>query len=163
MAWARGGETQTFYLAPQIEKAYVANKTNNSLATGELFLGLQKALSDSWQIQLWLAGAAMGKAKLQGVIWDDADPVFNNYSYQYKVEHSHVAIRGNLLLDKGFWVQPWISGSIGVGFNKASSFSNTPLIYEALPNSNFTSHTQTALSYTLDAGLQRAVDRKSVV
>ncbi|HHM2300964.1 TPA: porin family protein, partial [Legionella anisa] len=50
--WARGGETQTFFLAPEIEKTYVARKSSNALAAGELFLGIQKSLTPQWLGQL---------------------------------------------------------------------------------------------------------------
>ncbi len=67
-----------------------------------------------------------GNAKLQGVIWDDADPKFDNYSYLYKVRNTRVALKGKLLLDKGYWLMPWVSASLGVGFNRAHDFTNTP-------------------------------------
>lgn len=86
--WAKGGETQTFYLTPDIEKTYVARKSTNTLASGELFVGLQKSLSSHWQGQLGLAAAVAGNATLQGIIWDDADPAFDNHSYRYRVHHS---------------------------------------------------------------------------
>ena len=154
--WARGGETQTFYLAPEIEKTYAARKPTNALASGELFVGIQKALASQWLGQLGLAAATTGNAKLQGVIWDDADPQFDNYSYQYKVRNTRVAVKGKLLLDKGYWLMPWVSASLGVGFNRAHEYSNAPLIFEALPNPNFADHTKTAFTYTLGAGVQKA-------
>ena len=89
------------------------------------------------------------------MIWDDADPQFDNYSYQYKVRNTRVAVKGKLLLDKGYWLMPWVSASVGVGFNRAHKFTNTPLIFEAVPNANFTAHTKTALTYTLSAGFQK--------
>ncbi|ASQ45389.1 outer membrane protein [Legionella clemsonensis] len=156
--WARGGETQTFYLAPDIEKTYAARKSTNALASGELFVGLQKSLTSQWLGQLGLAVATTGNAKLQGVIWDDADPQFDNYSYQYKVRNTRLAVKGKLLLDKGYWFMPWVSASVGVGFNRAHEFTNTPLIFEALPNPNFTNHTKTAFTYTLGAGVQKALN-----
>ncbi|MCC5792586.1 MAG: porin family protein, partial [Legionellaceae bacterium] len=136
--WARGGETQTFFLAPELEKTYTARKSTNAIASGELFVGLQTALSSPWLGQWGLAVATTGNAKLQGMIWDDADPQFDNYSYRYKMRHSRIAIKGKLLLDRGAWLIPWVSASAGVGFNRAHDFTNTPLIFEALPNSNFT-------------------------
>lgn len=154
--WARGGETQTFYLAPEIEKTYAARKSTNALASGELFLGIQKLLGSQWLGQLGLAAATTGNAKLQGVIWDDADPEFNNHSYQYKIRNSRIAVKGKLLLDKGYWLMPWVSASLGVGFNRAHEYSNAPLIFEALPNPNFADHTKTAFTYTLGAGVQKA-------
>jgi opacity protein-like surface antigen len=155
--WARGGETQTFYLAPEIEKTYAARKSTNAIASGELFVGIQKALASQWLGQLGLAAATTGNAKLLGVIWDDADPKFDNHSYQYKVRNTRIALKGKLLLDKGYWVMPWVSASLGIGFNRAHNFTNTPLIFEALPNSNFTNHTKTAFTYTLGAGVQKPI------
>ena len=155
--WVRGGETQTFYLAPEIEKTYAARISTNALASGELFVGLQKLLSSQWLGQLGLAVATTGNAKLQGIIWDDADPQFDNYSYQYKVRNTRVAVKGKLLLDKGYSFMPWVSASLGVGFNRAHDFTNTPLIFEALPNANFTDHTKTAFTYTLGAGVQKSI------
>jgi len=154
--WARGGETQAFYLAPEIEKTYAARKSTNALASGELFVGLQKLLSSQWLGQLGLAVATTGNAKLQGIIWDDSDPQFDNYSYQYKVRNTRLAIKGKLLLDKGYCVMPWVSASLGIGFNRAHEYSNAPLIFETLPNPNFVDHTKTAFTYTLGAGVQKA-------
>lgn len=156
--WESVNKTQTFYIDPEVERTYVARKSTDVLASGEIFLGLQKTLPHQWLGQLGLAAATTGDARLQGYIWDDADPQFNNYSYQYRVRHSHVAVKGKLLLDKGYWFLPWISGSLGVGFNRAHDYTNTPLIFEALPNANFTDHTKSAFSYTLGTGIQKPIN-----
>lgn len=155
--WASGGETQTFYLAPEIEKTYVARKSTNAIASGELFVGIQKSLTSQWLGQLGLAAATTSNAKLQGVIWDDADSQFDNYSYLYNLRNSRVAVKGKLLLDKGYWAIPWVSASLGVGFNSANDFTNTPLIFEALSNNNFENYTKTAFTYTLGAGVQKSI------
>ncbi|CAM2812632.1 outer membrane protein [Legionella worsleiensis] len=157
-AWAGAGETQTFYLTPDIEKTYVATKTTNALASGEVFWGVQKALSSSWLGQLGLAAAAYDNTQLQGVIWDDADPEFDNYSYQYKISSARIAIKSKLLLNKGYWVMPWVSASIGAGFNHANDYTNTPLIFEAITNPNFTNQIKTTFTYTLGAGIQKTLN-----
>lgn len=157
--WARGGETQTFYLAPEIEKTYVADKSTKVLASGELFAAIQKTFSSQWQLQLGVAAAAASRVKLQGLIWDDADPRFENYSYQYKIQHSHVAAKGKLLKVFSHGIIPWVGGSIGVGFNRAYGFSNTPLIFQAVENSNFTNHTKTTFTYTASAGVQKVLSK----
>jgi len=156
---ANGGETQTFFLTPDITKTYVAQKSSKALASGELFLGVQRSFSSQLQGQLGLALAATSNAKMQGIIWDDADPEFDNYSYQYKVQHSRVALKGKLIADQGYWLMPWLSGSVGVGFNRAHSFSNTPLFFEALPNNNFSDNTKTSFTYTLGAGVQKTLNQ----
>ena len=110
------------------------------------------------QGQLGLAVAATSNARLSGHIWDDADPEFDNYVYDYKIQHTRVAVKGKLLADAGYWLTPWISGSLGVGFNNSHEFENTPLIFEAIRNPDFASHTETAFSYTLGAGVQKALN-----
>jgi opacity protein-like surface antigen len=156
LAGARGGTTQTFYLAPEIEKTYTANKSTNTLPIGELFIGIQKILSPQWLGQLGLAGALTGNATLNGFIWDDADPLFDNFIYQYKIRNGRIAVKGKLLLD-GYWLMPWVSASLGVGFNRAHNFRSMPLIFEALPTPDFTDHTKTAFTYTLGAGIQKVI------
>ncbi|WP_233588706.1 hypothetical protein [Legionella sp. km535] len=93
-------------MAPEIEKTCAARKFTNAIASGELFVGIQKSLTSQWLGKLRLAAATFGNAKLQGGIWDDADPQFDNYSYLYKVRNSRVAVKGKLLLDKGYWSCP---------------------------------------------------------
>lgn len=156
--WQSGGQTQTFYLAPDIEKTYAANTATHTLFDGEVFVGLQKRLTQTVQGQLGLAVVATSNADLSGMIWDDADPQFDNYTYSYKVQHTHVAVKGKLLADLDYWLIPWVSASLGVGFNNAHSFNNTPTIFEALPNPDFASHTQTAFTYTAGAGVQKALN-----
>lgn len=57
-----------------------------------------------------------GQAGLTGVIWDDANPEYNNFTYNNKIQHTHVATKGALLVDMDFWLIPWINDSIAVGY-----------------------------------------------
>ena len=157
--WESNGDTQTLYLAPNIEKTYAGNHTSHALLDGEIFLGIQKPLRENLEGQIGLAVATTDNASLSGNIWDDADPLFNNYTYSYRVRHTHVAIKGKLLADRGYVVTPWVSGSLGVGFNQAHGFSNTPTISQAAVMPNFASNTTTAFTYTLGAGLERHLNQ----
>jgi opacity protein-like surface antigen len=156
--WESAGQTQTFYLAPDIIKTYAASNVAHVLADGEIFLGIQENLSKMLQGQLGLAVAVMSNAKLSGNIWDDADSTFNNYSYGYQIQHTHVAVKGKFLADRGYWFIPWVSGSLGVGFNHAKDFQNTPLISQAITMPNFASNTRAGFTYTLGAGIQRTLN-----
>jgi opacity protein-like surface antigen len=157
--WASGGNTQTFYLTPEIEKTYKANKSNNILASGELFLGIQKPLFSSQLLsQIGLMISTSSNANLQGNIWDDADSHFDNYTYKYQIRHSAVALKGILLVDKDSWL-PWISASVGAGFNYAHAFSNTPTIFEALSDANFSNNSKTSFTYTLGIGIQKPLSK----
>lgn len=157
--WESGGKTHNFYLTPDIEKAYAPSNSNEALATGELFLGLQKVISRQLQGQLGLAVATSSHANQRGTIWDDADPQFANYSYQYKVNHTYLGLKGKLLLDTGYGFIPWLGASIGLGFNDTHGFTNLPLFFEALPTNNFTNNTNTSFSYTVDAGIQKTINQ----
>jgi opacity protein-like surface antigen len=155
--WARGGKTQTLFLTPMIEKTYVAQRAYNALASGELFVGFQRHLSSQWLGQFGVAIATTGEAKLQGEIWDDADPQFNNYTYAYQVNHTHVALKAKIQSSKRWFVEPFASVAVGIGINRASQFSNTPTIFEAIPAPNFSSHTTTSLSYAVAVGGQKRI------
>jgi hypothetical protein len=154
-SWESAGQTQTLTLTPDVVKIYTARKPTNSLPLEELFLGIRQSLSKQLEGQIGLAIVTTGNATLLGDIWDDGDPIFNNYTYQYKVSHMAAALKGKLL---GHWnlpIIPWISASIGAGFNKAYSFRNTPTIYEAVQSPNFINRTTTAFTYTIGVGAQR--------
>ena len=82
----------------------------------------------------------------------------DQFSIGIDIQHTHVAVKGKLLADAGFWLIPWVSGSLGVGFNDAHGFHSAPLIFEALPTPDFSSHTQTTFTYTVGAGVQKALN-----
>lgn len=100
--WENAGHRQAFYLTPSIEKAYVPSNSTHTLVDGELFLGWQRLLTETLHAQLGLAVATTSNADLSGDIWDDADPIYNNYQYAYQVQHTHIAIKGKLLKDTPF-------------------------------------------------------------
>lgn len=138
-----------------MKKTYAAHHASHALVDGELFLGIQKPIREKLAGQIGLAVATTGNASLSGNIWDDAQAQFNNYTYSYQVKHTHVAIKGKLLVDRGYFVTPWVSGGLGVGFNQAHDYSNTPAISQAVTMPNFTSNTTTAFTYTLGVGVER--------
>lgn len=149
------GETQTFNLTPLIKKTYAAEDTDDYLLTGEFFFGLQQPLFKKIKARWGLAIAATDDADLQGEIWNDADPQFNNLTYQYKIQHTRIALKGSLLFRQFYSLKPWVSASGGVAFNRAHSFTNTPVIFAAIPNKNFGNNTETTFSYSLGIGVQK--------
>lgn len=161
--WENAGDSQTFHLTPHIKRTYAAQHNNHTLVEGELFIGLQEALNDRIQGQLGVELVATSNAKLSGYIWDDADPRFNNYTYNYDIQHFQVAIAGKILMNQCegfnscFGFMPWIGASLGIGFNNAHAFNSTPTIFEAVPTPNFGSHTQTSFSYNIKVGVQKAL------
>ena len=156
--WEQAGNTQTFYLTPEIEKTYVGNQTSNILANAELFVGLQKRVSSTLYTQMGFSLGATSNASVSGFIWDDIEEPFANNSYSYKIQHTQLSVKSKVFLDQNTWLMPWISANLGIGFNTSFSYQNTPLIYEAIENPNFASHTQIAFSYNLGAGVQKLIN-----
>jgi opacity protein-like surface antigen len=156
-----GNETQTLNLQPDIRKTYTADNTNTifDFPSIELFMGWQKPLRNQsllGQLGIVLAGA--GNAKLQGDVWEDADPNFNNFNYNYKVQHAHIAIQGRLTGNVGLSFEPYISASAGLGFNRAFDFKISPNISEEVAAPPFKSNTTTAFVYTLGIGIQKTLN-----
>ncbi len=100
-----------------------------------------------------------GNAYLSGDIWDDADPAFDNHIYDYRIEHTQIALKEKLLGQWGLPIDPWISATLGLGFNRSYDFSNTPTLFEASSMPNFASHTTTAFTYALGIGIDRKLTK----
>ncbi|KTD65975.1 hypothetical protein Lsha_0182 [Legionella shakespearei DSM 23087] len=154
-AWYKEGKTQTFLLQPDVVKTYEAHRKGDVSGIVEFFYGRQKSLNSHFSGQLGAAFATASSARLSGDIWEDADPDFNNFYYNYKVSHAHFSVKGKLLAEMGYLVTPYLSGSIGLGFNRAYDFKITSRLFEEVPAPAFGSHTQAVLSYTLGLGLQK--------
>ncbi len=156
-AWGAGVGNQNLFLTPEIEKTYTQQVTHSALTDAEVFWGIQSPFRNMLQSQTGIAVGVTSRAQVSGAIWDDADPIFNNYGHSYFVQHTHLAVTEKLLADIGLNVMPWLSASLGVAWNESNSFKNTPTIPEAVTMSNFSNHTQNAFTYTLGVGVEKSL------
>lgn len=154
--WIQNNQTQSIYLQPDVQKAYVTSGTPSSVTTGELFLGIQRPLPGPYMGQLGIIIETTGRAQPSGDIWEDADPNFDNESYQYDIQHTYLALKGQMLFPLYAYFQPYAGGSVGVAFNRASAFLAQPKLVAQIPSPAFSPHTQTAASYTLNLGAQQS-------
>lgn len=157
-AWTTNGTTQFINLEPDVVKGFIADNKNSTIGSWELFLGLQRNFSPALQYQFGLAVAASSDATLTGNVWDDGDPEFNNFYYNYKINHAHIAAKGKLLVNSSFGIQPYISGSLGVGFNRSYHFAMTQKIDSQELFPGFNAHTKSSFTYTAGVGLQKAIN-----
>ena len=138
-AWTSNSHTQTIQLTTDTENSYVGVNETKALASGELFFGMQRPIQ---QLLLWQMGVALGAASnatLRGDIWEDASPDFNNFTYTYQIHHYHVDAKTKLILNRWNIVQPYVSGSVGVGFNRSESFNSVSKMMEETPALPFAS------------------------
>lgn len=155
-AWYSAGETQTLNINPGVFRTYTADDQSRVLAFGELFYGCNHVLSNMVTGQLGLALAATSDAEIKGDVWDSGLPTLNNATYKYNVNHARVALKGKLVAEMGQFVMPYVSASVGVGFNHAHAFTNTPRVF-GISEPNFQSNTDVAFAYTAGAGLEHAL------
>lgn len=158
-AWYHAGHTQTISLQPNYANTYAAITPTQVLASGELFLGIQRPFTGKAFWQLGLALAASSEARLQGDIWETADPAFDNFTYQYETTHAHLALKTKWLFRcVDSTLLPYLSGSLGVATNQSHRFSMSPLIFEVLPVPGFQNHQETAFTYTLGVGVHKVLN-----
>ncbi len=84
----------------------------------------------------------------------DPSPDVNNIKYSYQVSHAHAAVKTKLLLNHWRLLQPYVSGSLGLAFNRASNFISTSTFPEESINPGFQPQDSTALTYTVGVGVQ---------
>lgn len=156
--WANTGSTQALQLTSQVENTYVGSKVSRPLFEAAVFIGWVNNIHKNLQNQIGFTYQATSNTGVSGTIWQLSDPEFDNETYHYQVNHMHIAIKDKLVLHAlSEYFQPFVNFSLGLGFNDASNFTNTPTISSVLPVPNFTNKTTTAFSYTLGAGFQKAV------
>lgn len=158
-AWESAGDTQTINLTPDIQRTYAANQSTYTILNNEVFFGRQILLSHSLLGQMGVAAVATSGAVMSGNIWEDGDPAFDNYTYNYKLSHRALLVEGKLVGNWNWPVMPWISVGVGAGFNRSANFSNIPTINEAVASPNFTDNTTTAFTYTVAIGAQHQFDQ----
>ena len=81
-----------------------------------------------------------------------------DFSYRYDIHHTHIALKGKILANIEQIIQPYASGSLGVGFNHAHGFSSTPKLFEQLPAPGFQSNTVTSFIFTIGVGVQKTLN-----
>ncbi|CDZ78151.1 Opacity protein antigens [Legionella massiliensis] len=156
-AWYNNNKSQTVAFDEGISKRFTGGNSDKAVFSGEIFLGMQGTLIDQLIGEFGVAFAANSKMDFSGRVWDFDDSQFSNYKYRYNVQHARIGLKGKLIGDLGYMVQPYVSASIDAGFNRAKHFTLTTLIPEAVAFPGFQSNSTTTVAYTLGAGIQRAL------
>lgn len=163
--WTNAGSSQTITLQPDVVKTWVPQNLANSniMGNAEIYAGFQKSFFEQVQSQFGLAVYWSSDAQLNGFMQEDGDPGFQNFSYLYKISHWHVALKSKWVAENAFNMNPYLGGSIGVGFNRSYGYNLTPVILQEVVIPPFQSNTKAALTYTLGAGFQHTVNSHMTV
>ena len=159
--WVGNSATQSVYYEQDLAYGFDGKNTTRALMNAEMFIGARHFLMTGLQGELGLAFAGGSSAPFNGDVLVDADPNFNNFNYQYYVQHGHIAVKEKVLITVPSLkdVMPYVDASIGVGFNHSYNFEISPKIYEQLPPSAFGSNTTTTFTYTVGTGLQKILTK----
>lgn len=153
---AKVKQSSNIELSPNTTNFYYAESQKVSIFGGELFVGYEKRVNEWVAIQFGAEGALTNDARLRGIIVQNQDP--DSLYYFYKIYHGYVGAKGRLVAHKEKVLQPYISGSLGAGFNNSHGFinkSNNP----AVPTTaNFASNLTTAISYIVGGGVEARLD-----
>lgn len=159
-AWASSPKAQTLTLQPVVQNRYVPSNSTSALGSGALFVGMHGPLYKSIQADVGVAFTGSGSAKFSGDVWQDADPNFSNFTYNYKVDQFRIAFKARLVETEPMFlkvVKPYVSGEVGGGANRSSGYATTRTINTAVLQPPFANNTVTALTYAFGIGLQGEV------
>lgn len=155
-AWAAPGKDQYLYpYPPPMNNYFIADKKATTVGSGEIYFGLQRLLSPSIIGQWGIGVAAASDAQLSGVI--DINGVADVNTYSYKVSHVRAEFKGKLIAAGCRLVQPYLSGSLGVGFNHSHDYILTTIDAVVYPPSYFNTNSNVSFAYTVGAGIQKMI------
>lgn len=166
IGFSQPNSAQTLELQPSVNTGYTSTNDIQTQGGAELFWG-QKVLTQktSFKSYLGLTLATDSPVNVSGDALVDANPNFNNFTYSYKVKHSHIGLKGKILPDVSHisflsQYQPYLNATIAAGFNRAYQYSMTPKINTAVIPPPFHSHTEAALTYALGLGVEKRLSHQ---
>lgn len=161
-AWQSGFKTQTLTLQPGVQNTYVPNNAYTALGSGAIFLAVEAPFYQTLKGALGVALTGSGSAKMSGNIWQDANPNFSNFTYNYKVNQFRVAFKARIVETEPKYtfksLQPYLSGEVGGGFNRSTGYLTTQTIDTAVLQPLFKNNTVSSVTYAFGAGLQGKVN-----
>lgn len=153
------GTTQGILLVSgALTNTYVARKNSNTVGFGEVFFALQNDFVNGILGQWGVALSGAGDADLVGDVY--VNDVYSGSQYSYHVNHAAVSLRGKLILDpKIFFIQPYLTASVGAAFNHGFDYLTTPPVNTAVSPRYYDQSTIVGITYSVGGGLQLALNK----
>ena len=157
-AWVNPHPTETMAANPLVTSTYAGASNSQAVFDGEIFLALQRAINRNFLGQAGVAVAVMSSAQLKGDIVNTMSHYNEDFLYAYDVSHTHLALKGKILIEPEDIINPYVSGSLGVAFNQANHYTSTPNHSTVSSTPLFEANTTTAFTYTVGAGIQTDIN-----
>lgn len=156
-AWYNQGENVLRDVQFPFINTYVPQKVSGVVGSSELFFALTRPLDSYVSGQLGIAIGYSGNAKQRGTLYIANPPVLSS-NYSYQLSNARVALKGKLVLDWAYVVQPYVSASAGVGFNRSWNYGYGQPDSVVLPfldiRPYMADNTALGFSYTAGLGIQ---------
>jgi|GEM_PF-943098 len=140
---------------------FVPHQVSGVLGSSELFFALTRPLDYYVSGQLGIAVGYNAAAKQDGTLYIDVPPILVS-DYAYRLSNARIALKGKLVADWGYVVQPYVSASAGVGFNRSWGYGyNIPSsAFFPLPDIRpyMADNTTVAFTYTAGLGIQANIN-----
>ncbi len=158
-SWYAPSGMQVLNLDADTLNAYTINNNPRAILNNELFVGARSLIKPNLEGQIGISINKTSNAKISGDIWQEADPEFDNFYYNYFISHTALTVKGKILFNNSInYLQPYLSVSAGVASNRSFAFNQVAKIFESVVAYNFTHRTLTAFTYTAEAGVQQKLN-----
>lgn len=157
------GKKTTLTLLPPFQNHYTLDNSHETSSTIGLFVGVERNINTALVLQWGIEGYAISPIEVSGSIWQFALPEYNNFDYQYKISHRRLLAKTKLLTTSNTAIRPYVSGNIGIAFNKAKTYEEFPKIPEASPMTPFENKQSNTFTYGIGAGTDLTINEHSRV
>lgn len=155
--WAWPGQSQFLYLGnPALPYYFDAQEKTNLIGTGEIFFGLQRAVSRNIIGQLGLGVAVASDVENSGYV--NSEDILAINTYQYKVSHARVEMKGKLIAAAVPFLQPYLSASAGIAFNRAHNYRSVSINEDIYPIFGFERNSEVGFAYSAGVGVQKMLN-----
>lgn len=158
--WYHPSGREVLNLDNDTVNAYTINNASRAVLNNELFLGMQTFLINNIEGQIGISLNHNSNLKINGNVWQEASPEFDNFNYHYYISHKAIAFKGKFLFTKyGNYLQPYLSASVGVAGNKSYAYNQVAKIPEVVDSYSFKHNNLISYTYTAEAGVQQKLNK----
>lgn len=155
-AWTNPGRNQILYPNfPDQSQHFTPLTSSTSVGVGGIIFSLQHALSPILFAQLGVGISVASDVQVRGVL--GINDATNVGLYQYQVAPVRGEIKGKLIYGENQFIQPYLSGGIGIGLTHTHHYKTILLDDSYSPLSIFKDHSDTTFAYSVGAGVQKNI------
>ncbi|MFI4919512.1 MAG: outer membrane protein [Legionellales bacterium] len=144
----------TILMLTPFTNTYTGIHKSNTQAVGGLFLGAESKLSSLWGWQYGIRYFQTHAFNVRGNVYQFSDPLYNNLTYQYRIENRRVLAESKLLITVKTKYHPYVVGALGESFNRAYGYHELPISSADAPMTQPFANTKTSVfSYSLGLGV----------